>query len=94
MELKRGSVVRATAGRDKDGFFVVVQTGPVAICDGSRRRLEKPKQKNLKHLAATGTVVPEQALETNREIRKALRGCTGATPTKEVVSCPSRMLSK
>ncbi len=74
MELKRGSVVRAKAGRDKDGFFVVLSAGEtVTICDGKRRSLEHPKQKNPKHLAATAAVLPEDSMGTNREIRKALR---------------------
>lgn len=74
MEFVRGMVVRSAAGRDKGGFFAVLQTdGQYAvICDGRRRSLEHAKRKKLKHLAPTKTVVPEQSMETNREIRKAL----------------------
>ena len=75
MELKRGLVVRSVAGRDKEGFFVIleVKRGAAVICDGKKRNLEHPKQKNPKHLAVTHTVLPDSSMETNREIRKALR---------------------
>ena len=74
MEFAKGLVVRAKAGRDKDGFFVVLSVdGDFAvICDGKRRKLETPKRKNQKHLSVTNTVLEEQAMQTNREIRKAL----------------------
>ena len=74
MELMRGLVVKAVSGRDKDGFFVVLSSnsGYAVICDGKRRSLEKPKQKNIKHLLATQTVLQENSMETNREIRRAL----------------------
>ena len=74
MEIVKGSVVKAKAGRDKNDFFVVVETdGDYAmICNGKRRPIEKPKRKKLKHLSATKTVVNKDSMSTNREIRKAL----------------------
>jgi ribosomal protein L14E/L6E/L27E len=74
MEFERGRVVRSRAGRDGNGFFVVLSSEgrSAMICDGRRRSLEHPKRKNLKHLAATGTVLPEDQMKTNREIRRAL----------------------
>lgn len=80
MEFQRGRVVHATAGRDKGGFFVVLQvSGDFAlICDGKRRPLEKPKKKKLLHLSLTGTVLPDGSIKTNREIRKALQPLVGA----------------
>ena len=52
MDIVKGSVVRAKAGRDKDKFFVVLQTdGEYAlIADGKRRRVEHPKRKKLKSI--------------------------------------------
>ena len=46
MDIVKGSVVRATAGRDKDKFFVVLgREGDYAlIADGKRRKVQKPKQ--------------------------------------------------
>lgn len=75
MEFVRGLVVRSTAGHDKGGFFTVLEVcAPYAvICDGHRRSLEHPKRKKQMHLAATGTVLPESSMETNREIRIALK---------------------
>lgn len=75
MELKRGRVVRSTAGRDKGSFLVVLETASrsVTVCDGKERPLERPKRKNPLHLAPTAGSLPEEALKTNRQIRTALR---------------------
>ena len=74
MEWKRGQVVRSKAGRDKDSFLAVVAIEPpcALVCDGKQRPLERPKRKNLLHLAPTGTVLPEECLATNRKLRAAL----------------------
>ena len=75
MEVQKGQVVRSLAGHDKGGFLAVVQVAPpfAFVCDGKRRPLERPKRKKLFHLAPTGTVLPEEALKTNRKLRSALR---------------------
>ncbi len=75
MEVKRGQVVRSIAGHDKGGFLTVLEVSPpiALVCDGKRRPLERPKKKKLFHLAPTATVLSEEALETNRKIREALR---------------------
>ncbi len=80
MTITEGSVVRAKAGRDKDGFFVVIKTeGAYAyICDGKRRKVETPKKKKLIHLQATNSVF-DISMVTNRKIREALRSFTEAT---------------
>ena len=80
MEWKRGQVVRSLAGHDKGGFLAVVQVAPpfAFVCDGKRRPLERPKRKKLFHLAPTATVLPEEALRTNRQIRSALRRFAGS----------------
>ena len=71
MEVQRGQVVRSLAGHDKGGFLAVVQVAPpfAFVCDGKRRPLERPKRKKLFHLAPTATVLPEEALRTNRQNR-------------------------
>ena len=78
MDIVTGSVVRATAGRDKDKFFVVLQTegGYALIADGRRRRVEHPKRKKLIHLAPTKTV-HQGSLETNPKIKQILREFNG-----------------
>jgi len=73
--LKEGSIVRSTAGRDKDRLLVVVacEDGVVLVCDGKERPLERPKRKNPRHLAETGFALSQTA-ESNRALRKALSG--------------------
>lgn len=73
-EIRKGSVVRACAGRDKNGFFVVLDIAKkyVIISDGKRRPVERPKRKNLRHIAVTNTVLDKASIETNKQIRKAL----------------------
>ena len=80
MEVQRGQVVRSLAGHDKGGFLAVVQVAPpfAFVCDGKRRPLERPKRKKLFHLAPAATVLPEEALRTNRQIRSALRRFAGS----------------
>ena len=58
MNVVRGSVVRALAGRDRDRFFVAVAVSDrcVYLADGRERRLSKPKLKNVKHISPTGAV--------------------------------------
>ena len=47
-----GDVVKATAGRDKDKCFLVIdeKSGYALIADGKTRKIGKPKNKNVKHL--------------------------------------------
>ncbi len=74
MEIVCGCVVKASAGRDKGGYFVVLDfDGEYAmICNGKRRPVENPKRKKCKHLSTTNTVLESCEMKTNREIRKAL----------------------
>lgn len=67
--------MRSRAGHDCGNFFAVVSTtGSFAmICDGKERTLEQPKKKNLKHLCPTQTVLSEDDLKTNKQVRAALR---------------------
>lgn len=94
MDFVRGLVVKSAAGRDKDGFFVVLEAenGFAVICDGKRRSLAHPKRKNIKHLCATKRLLPGNLMETDRGIRKALsefqRG--NAFPHEEANVCQNR----
>ena len=78
MNIVKGSIVRATAGRDKGGFFVVlgVQGSFALIADGKRRKVQHPKRKNICHLAPTNTVY-SGSIETNPKIRKAINDFNG-----------------
>ncbi len=86
-EYRAGQIVRATAGRDKDGLFCVTgvdeSTSHLLLCDGRRRRAARPKRKKPGHvLALTGPEAPYphptiQKLNlgepvTDRELRRAL----------------------
>lgn len=94
MDFQRGLVVRALAGRDKGGFFIVLESDAdtAVICNGKRRSLEHPKKKKQKHLLATKTVLNEGSLQTNREIRGALRlfEAEGRFPQEEATVCRNR----
>lgn len=50
-----GWIVRATAGRDKEGIFCVVGVDRVGnlllLADGKRRKAARPKRKKLGHVA-------------------------------------------
>ena len=74
MEVQRGQIMRSLAGHDKGDLQVVLETEGVFVymADGKRRKLEAPKKKKLMHLAPTGTVLGEESLSTNRQIRTAL----------------------
>lgn len=69
------------AGRDKDGYFVVIGLDEdyALICDGKVRKLDKPKKKKLKHLSDTGKIsgfisdkLKNESRITNSEIRRAI----------------------
>lgn len=75
MDYVRGLVVKNKAGHEKNQFFVVLDCDAsyAFICDGRHRKLDNAKKKNLKHLFVTNTVLSEDVLLTNRNIREALR---------------------
>ena len=61
-------------GRDKNYFLVIVEEeGNIAyVCDGKERPLERPKKKNVKHLAFTNTVLDKDCFKSNKGLRIAL----------------------
>ena len=69
-----GQIVYSKAGRDKGYFLVVVKESEnvVSVCDGKERPLERPKQKNTKHICFTKTVLSEECFKTNKSLRKSL----------------------
>ena len=61
-DLDIGQIVKSKAGRDKGKFFVVfekIDAKYVLIVDGSLRRIDKPKKKQIKHLAKTNIISNE-----------------------------------
>lgn len=74
MEITKGSVVIAKAGRDKGKAFAVIDVlsdREVLIADGKRRPIERPKRKNVIHLQRTHTTV--DCVTTNRQLRNILK---------------------
>lgn len=74
MQLQAGMVVRAIAGKEKNGFYVIVRIdeGAVYLADGRHRTLEKPKRKNVKHIRATEYVMDLENM-TNRALYRRLQ---------------------
>jgi len=72
VDFKTGQIVKAKAGRDKDGFFIIKEIdGQYAyIINGKSRKVDSPKKKKLIHLAPTSRVV--QDFNTNREVIRIL----------------------
>lgn len=79
MELTVGTVVRAIAGRDRDGYFVVTgrEGAFVTIADGKSRPIGQPKRKNIKHLRATRKTILLHEI-TDKKLRAALREITAS----------------
>ena len=77
VKLVNGSVVRASAGRDSGGYFVVTkaENSYCFIADGKSRRLSNPKRKNLKHICPTDSVIDLNDV-TDKKLRTLLKGFT------------------
>ena len=73
MRLQKGTVVCAVAGKEKDGYYLVIglEEHSVFLADGRHRPLEKPKRKNIKHVRPTSEVWEVDDL-TNKELRRKL----------------------
>lgn len=57
MNMKAGDFVKSLKGHDKDEYFVIIATLNekfVLIANGTTRKVDKPKQKNIKHLRKVG----------------------------------------
>ncbi len=74
MDFKAGQVVLSLKGHDKGELFAVKDIAKVKVflCNGKSRKLEKPKAKNVKHVALTGVTLEKDSMATNRKLRKTL----------------------
>lgn len=80
MEGCKGYVVRSLCGRDRKRVFLIVGISPegsgrVLVADGKLHTLEKPKKKNLAHLAvlaAAGEEGTSFQMGSDREIASFL----------------------
>lgn len=81
-DMRVGSIVLSTQGRDKGMYFVVtsINKGFVYLADGGMRKLNAPKKKNVKHVSQSGVTLETiaQKLASNKkvfdsEVKSALR---------------------
>ena len=79
--LNPGTIVLATAGKEKNGYYVILKSEGeyVYLGDGKRLGIQKPKKKKLKHIAPTKICdeyifrkISEGAEVTNKEIKRAI----------------------
>ncbi len=90
MNLQEGDVVVATAGKEKNQIFVVLETDGkfCYIVDGKRLKMTKPKKKSLKHVQKASKIgFDAQKLKSgqenvNAEIRKFLKERSLICPKK------------
>ncbi len=90
MNIEKGNVVRAIAGKEKGDVFVVLDVDEkfCFLVDGKRLKLSKPKKKSLKHVQKASKIEFETEKlksgqeKVNAEIRKFL---------KEVCVCQNKM---
>jgi len=81
-DIRVGSIVLSTQGRDKGNYFLVVNVsdGYVYLADGGMRRLAAAKKKNVKHVSNSGKscdVIAKKLLSNQKvfdsEVKSALR---------------------
>lgn len=77
MNVVKGSVVKALAGRDQGSFFVAVAAEDrfVYIANGKERKLSSPKRKNVKHISPTG-MVADMTDMTDKKLKRLLSAFT------------------
>ena len=57
-----GELVKSTAGRDKNKYYLVtkvIDDKYIEVVDGSNRKFDNEKKKNIKHLKKIGYVAEE-----------------------------------
>lgn len=81
-----GQLVKSVAGRDKNRWMIVIEVLDdkyVYLADGKTRKIEKPKKKQMKHLAKTNKIFKDisesiiQGTLTNHLIRKKITAQSG-----------------
>ena len=87
-----GWIVRATAGRDREGLFCVLGTDPqgrLLLADGKRRKAACPKSKQLGHTQLVCGEFRHPAIRklkqgvpvSDRELRRTLAAFKGGNHT-------------
>ena len=74
-ECEIGQIVRSKAGRDKGRWMLVVamEGDYVFLADGDIRKISRPKQKKIKHVSKTQTVITsiQKDILSNKKIQNA-----------------------
>ena len=80
--LRSGQLVKSTAGRDEGKYYLVldaISTSWVLVVNGTERKVNCPKKKNVKHLKVFPVIAEEIENEflsgkrvTNLEISRAI----------------------
>jgi ribosomal protein L14E/L6E/L27E len=75
MELVKGQVVFSRRGRDVGKAYVVVslEGGRALLCDGCKRPLAAPKQKNLHHINPSRIILEQRQMDTDVNLKAALK---------------------
>ena len=75
MDFVRGQLVRSKAGRDKTRTLAVLAVdGPMLlVADGDLRKPDNPKRKKMQHVAPTTTVLENELLKSDQQLRDAIR---------------------
>ena len=75
--MKTGSVVLATAGKEKGGLYVVVKFDEkyVYLADGKRLSAFKPKRKSFKHIKMfeENGLTEEEVTDTNERVNAKIK---------------------
>ena len=81
--MKKGTVVKSLAGRDKGRLLAVMQSdeSSVLVCDGKERPIDRPKSKNIRHVECVGLSVTEDDMRSDKALKKALRQFAELTAT-------------
>ena len=87
VKIIEGTVVKAKAGLDDERNFVVNEVCGdgryVLIADGKTRKLDKPKRKNIKHLAVSNTVIDLNEI-TDKKLKMILKNTDFSVSESEV----------
>ena len=80
MDFVRVQLVRSKAGRDKTRTLAVLAVdGPtLLVADGDLRKLDNPKRKKMQHVAPTTTVLENELLKSDQQLRDAIRAYDAA----------------
>lgn len=74
MQIVEGMIVKSLSGHDKNRYYLVIykENNIAYIADGKRRKLNKLKRKNIKHLNPTKTIIDTDLYKTDKALRNLL----------------------